>query len=242
MNPTKLDIRRAADRFSTGIGWLDSHHSFSFGPHYDRDNTHHGQLLVLNDDTVRAGAGFGTHPHRDMEIITWVLSGELEHRDSAGNYGRIVPGLAQRMSAGSGITHSERNASSDVDVHFLQMWIVPDTKGITPSYAQLDVSDALATGVLVPVVSGQGHAGAISLQQRDAVLWAGRLSAGTTVDVPTGGHVHLYVARGGGDLTVTDSDADAQLHTGDAARLVEPMNHQFTAGPDGVEVLIWATA
>ncbi len=240
MDPSSFDIRRSDGRYRTNMGWLDSHHSFSFGPHYDSDNTHHGQLLVLNEDTVRGGGGFGTHPHRDMEIITWVLSGELEHRDSAGNVGLIVPGVAQRMSAGSGITHSERNAQPDVDVHFLQMWIVPDTNGIAPSYEQLDVSEALATGALVPVVSGQGHAGAITLQQRDAVLWAGRLSAGTTVDVPTGGHVHLHVARGEGDLTL--AGVDARLLTGDAARLEAPIDHEFTAGPEGAEVLIWVTA
>lgn len=239
-----LDVRRAASRYATNAGWLDSHHSFSFGPHYDPTNTGHGQLLVLNDDVVRAGAGFGTHPHRNMEIITWVLSGELEHRDSEGNVGRILPGHAQRMSAGTGITHSERNPSPDVDVHFLQMWVVPDTAGITPSYEQSDVTEALATGQLVPVVSGQGHAGAISLHQRDAVLWAGRLPAATSVDIPTGGYVHVYVARGSGDLrsdSMSSDDAN-RLFTADAARLVQPSNHTFTAGHDGAEVLIWVTA
>ena len=116
-----VDVRRSADRFATNIGWLDSHHSFSFGHHYDPRNTGHGLLLVNNDDIVRGGSGFDTHPHRDMEIVTWVLSGELEHKDSEKNRGVLYPGLAQRMSAGRGIWHSEMNNSGSDDVHFVQM-------------------------------------------------------------------------------------------------------------------------
>jgi redox-sensitive bicupin YhaK (pirin superfamily) len=124
-----IDVRRAADRFSTRVGWLDSAHSFSFGPHWDPANTHHGLLLVNNDDVVLPGTGFETHPHRDMEIVTWVLSGSLVHQDSTGHNGVIYPGLAQRMSAGRGIRHSERNDSWHLDggdahdepVHFVQM-------------------------------------------------------------------------------------------------------------------------
>src|SRR3954466_11184380 len=116
----KIDVRRADDRPKTKIGWLDSKHSFSFGSHYDPDNTHHGLLLVNNDDRVAPGTGFGTHPHRDMEIITWVLEGELEHKDTLANRGIIYPGLAQRMSAGRGIQHSEKNASTGEPAHFVQ--------------------------------------------------------------------------------------------------------------------------
>ena len=122
-----VDVRRAHERFHTRIGWLDSHHSFSFSHHYDPANTHHGLLLVSNDDIVRAGTGFRTHPHQDMEIVTWVLDGELEHKDSEGHTGIIYPGLAQRMSAGTGIWHSEMNPRHDRDVHFVQMWVPPDT-------------------------------------------------------------------------------------------------------------------
>ncbi len=233
----QIDIRRAGERFATKLDWLDSKHSFSFGPHHDPTNTHHGLLLVNNDDVVRAGTGFGTHAHRDMEIVTWVLSGELEHRDSEGNHGVITPGLAQRMSAGSGIRHSEHNASSTTDVHFLQMWVPPDTAGIQPGYEQLDVSAELQHGGLIPIASGKRHDGAITIHQRDAVLWGGRLAAGSTVDVPSDRHVHLFVARGSGTL-----DPGGVLSTGDAARLTDPDGLSFTAGTDGAEVSIWATA
>ncbi|HSH10313.1 MAG TPA: pirin family protein, partial [Ilumatobacter sp.] len=175
---TKIDIRRSGERFTTKIEWLDSKHSFSFGNHYDPSNTNHGLLLVNNDDIVRSGTGFGTHPHRDMEILTWVLSGELEHNDSEGNHGIIYPGLAQRMSAGTGIRHSERNPSSTTDVHFLQMWVLPDTTGIAPGYEQLDISAEIESGALVPIASGKGHDSAITIHQRDAVLWGARLGPG----------------------------------------------------------------
>ncbi len=115
-----IDIRHANERFHTKIDWLESWHSFSFSNHYDAKNTHHGLLLVLNDDVIAAAGGFGTHPHRDMEIVTWVLEGALEHRDSEGNEGVIVPGVAQRMSAGRGIRHSEKNASNAEPVHLLR--------------------------------------------------------------------------------------------------------------------------
>ena len=176
-----IDIRRSDDRFHTRAGWLDSKHSFSFGGHYSPDNTHHGQLLVLNDDRVAGGTGFDTHPHRDMEIVTWVLDGELEHKDSEGNRGLIYPGLAQRMSAGRGIWHSEKNWSATDEVHFIQMWVLPDTESIDPGYQQLDINDQLDGGGLVPIASGQGHDAAISIHQRDAVLWGARLQPGDRV-------------------------------------------------------------
>ncbi len=234
---TTIDIRRAADRFHTRIDWLDSRHSFSFGHHNDPANTHHGLLVVNNDDIVRPASGFGTHGHRDMEIVTWVLSGQVEHRDSEGNHGIIRPGLAQRMSAGRGIRHSEHNPSPDEDVHFLQMWVIPDTAGIDPGYEQADVSTELEAGGLFPIASGPGRGGAITIRQRDAVLWGGRLTPDTTVDLPTDRHVHLFVARGSGTL-----DPGGRLDTGDAARLVDPDGLAFTAGDDGAEVSIWATA
>ncbi len=240
-----IDVRRASDRFHTELDWLDSWHSFSFGSHQDPANTHHGLLLVSNDDVVRGGRGFSTHSHRDMEIVTWVLNGELEHRDSTGTVGVIYPGLAQRMSAGSGIAHSEMNASGSADVHLVQMWVLPDTQGIPPGYEQRDVNDALRNGGLVPVASGQGHAGTVSIHQRDAVLSAGRLSAGETVTVPDAPHVHVYVAIGSATLDDVAADgigAGAVLGRGDAARLTDAGTPPVVAGPDGAEVLVWATA
>ena len=232
-----IDIRRADHRFSTRIDWLASRHSFSFGHHRDPANTHHGLLLVNNDDVVRPGAGFGMHPHRDMEIVTWVLSGELEHRDSEGNHGIIRPGLAQRMSAGTGIRHSEHNPSRSADVHFIQMWVLPDTTGIDPGYEQVDISTDLASGALVPVASGRPDHGAIRINQRDAVLWSARPGPGGRVDIPDDRNVHVFVASGSGYL-----DAAVPLDTGDAARLVTPDGLTFTAGDAGAEVLVWATA
>ena len=237
MTTPTLDVRRAAERFHTRIAWLDSHHSFSFSRHYDPSNIGHGLLLVNNDDVVRAGSGFDTHPHQDMEIVTWVLDGELEHKDSEGNRGLIYPGLAQRMSAGTGIWHSEMNPRGDADVHFVQMWVEPDTARIDPGYEQLDINDALAKGGLVPIASGRGHDAAISIRQRGAVLWGGRLTPGETVAVPDDRYVHLFVARGEANL-----EGAGELATGDAVRLTAAGSPQLTAGPAGAEVLIWATA
>ncbi|MEM9655773.1 MAG: pirin family protein [Actinomycetota bacterium] len=236
MTNSTIDIRRSADRFHTRAGWLDSKHSFSFGRHYSPDNTHHGQLLVLNDDRVAAGTGFDTHPHRDMEIVTWVLDGELEHKDSEGNRGLIYPGLAQRMTAGRGILHSEKNWSKTDEVHFIQMWVAPDTESVDPSYQQLDINDQLAGGELVPIASGQGHDAAISIRQRDAVLWGARLQPGRRTMVPDAPFAYLFVARGTVDL-----EANGMLETGDAARLASTGAMDIVAGPDGAEVLVWTT-
>jgi redox-sensitive bicupin YhaK (pirin superfamily) len=241
-NPTStsgstIDVRRANDRFATEAGWLHSRHSFSFGHQYDPANTHHGLLLVNNDDRVDPGTGFETHPHRDMEIITWVLAGELEHKDTLGNEGLLYPGLAQRMSAGSGIWHSEKNPSAVDPVHFVQMWVLPDAESVEPGYQQLDINADLDRGGLVPIASGQGHDSAISLRQRDAVLWGGRLHADEVVQVPDSSHVHLFVAIGGVTL-----EGAGTLVAGDAVRLAGAGDPRLTAGAGGAEVLIWATA
>jgi len=230
-----IDVRHAADRFHTDIGWLDSWHSFSFSSHYDPDNVGHGLLLVNNDDRVAPGGGFGAHAHRDMEIVTWVLEGTLAHQDSAGHSGIITPGVAQRMSAGSGIQHSEMNASTEEPVHFLQMWVRPDTTGVDPGYEQVDISDRLTPGTLVPVASGQGHEGAVHLHQADAVLWAARLDEGQTITVPAALHVHVFVARGSAHMTVA-------LSEGDAVRLTDEPEQELTATRPDTEVLMWATA
>jgi redox-sensitive bicupin YhaK (pirin superfamily) len=232
-----IDVRRGEQRFHTRLDWLDSHHSFSFSRHYDPDNTHHGLLLVSNDDVVRAGTGFQTHPHRDMEIVTWVLDGELEHRDTLGNKGIIYPGLAQRMSAGTGILHSEMNPRGDRDVHFVQMWVLPDRESVDPGYQQLDVNAQLAGGGLVTIAGGDGDDAAIAIRQRDARLAVGRLGAGEALSLPDARHVHLYVARGEASL----EDA-GELIAGDAVRLTAAGAPRLQAGPGGAEVLVWATA
>ncbi len=230
---SSIDIRRASDRYPTDFGWLDSKHSFSFGNHFDPTNVGHGLLIVSNDDVVAAGGGFGTHPHRDMEIVTWVLEGELEHRDSAGHEGVLYPGLAQRMSAGRGITHSEMNHSRTEPVHFIQMWVVPDTVGVEPGYAQRDVNAELAAGGLVAVASGQGHDTAISIHQRGAVMWVARMANRDSVTVPDAAYVHVFVAKGAVDL-----DGES-LATADAARLTDAGALTLTASADDTEVIIW---
>lgn len=229
-----IDIRRSGERMATRIDWLDSRHSFSFGGHYDPANTHFGLLLVSNDDVVKPGTGFSTHPHRDMEIVTWVLEGELEHKDSQGHIGLIYPGLAQRMSAGTGILHSEMNATKGGDVHFVQMWVVPDMERIDPGYAQLDINSELARGGLVPVASGRGHDAAISIRQEGAVLYAGRLKAGESIRLPAAPFVHLFVAKGSVDL-----EAGGLLEAGDAARITLGGALRASAGEEGAEVLAW---
>jgi redox-sensitive bicupin YhaK (pirin superfamily) len=235
MSPN-VDIRRANERMHTKIGWLDSWHSFSFGNHYEPDNTHHGLLLVHNDDRVVAGGGFGTHAHRDMEIVTWVLEGRLAHRDSEGHEGVIEPGLAQRMSAGTGIRHSEMNASDVEPVHFVQMWVHPDAKGYAPGYQEGSVTAELAGGGLVKVAGGHDDA-AIHINQRDASLYVARLPGGASAEVPDGPHVHLFVAVGDAAL-----EAAGDLREGDAVRLTAAGPRQVTAGAGGAEIIVWATA
>jgi len=192
--------------------------------------------MVLNDDRVAGGAGFDTHPHRDMEIVTWVLDGALEHKDSEGNRGVIHPGLAQRMSAGRGIWHSEKNLSATDAVHFIQMWVIPDTESIDPGYQQLDINDQLAAGGLVPIASGQGHDAAISIQQKDAVLWGARLSPDEWIVVPEAAYGHVFVARGRAEL-----ESNGRLDTGDAVRLTGAGGMELVGRDDGAEILIWTT-
>ncbi|MBM7775164.1 redox-sensitive bicupin YhaK (pirin superfamily) [Actinokineospora baliensis] len=241
---TTVDIRRADDRFKTTIGWLDSKHSFSFGHHHDPRNTHFGLLLVNNDDVVTPGSGFDTHPHRDMEIVTWVLRGALVHQDSEGHSGIIYPGLAQRMSAGSGILHSEKNDSWRLSggprhadpVHFVQMWVLPDEAGKAPGYEQLEIADELLSGGLVPVASGMPEhegASAIRIGQKHAALYAARLAPGAAVTLPEAPFVHLFVPIGTVSL-----ERSGDLATGDAARITTG-GQRVTAGPDGAEILVW---
>jgi quercetin 2,3-dioxygenase len=228
------ELHPAAQRVTTTTPWLTSRHSFSFGDHYDPDNTHHGLLLVNNDDIVAPDTGFDTHPHRDMEIVTWVLQGELTHQDSTGNHGLLYPGLAQRMSAGSGILHSEKNESSTEQVHFVQMWVTPDETALTPSYQQHEVNNDLLGGGLVTVASGiPGRDAAISLHNRNAALHASRLQPGDTVGAPAAPYLHLFVARG--RIAV---EGVGDLGAGDAVRFTDTDGPRLTAREPS-EVLIW---
>jgi redox-sensitive bicupin YhaK (pirin superfamily) len=232
--PAPLEIRRAADRSTTTTSWLRSRHSFSFGDHYNPDNTHFGLLLVNNDDIVAPGTGFATHPHRDMEIVTWVLQGELSHQDSTGNRGVIYPGLAQRMSAGSGILHSEMNDSATEPVHFVQMWVVPDVTAISPSYQQREIHTELLGGKLVTIASGMpGHDAAITLHNRNAALHGTRLQPGDSVSLPRAPYLHLFVARGR-----VSCEGIGDLHEGDAVRFTDTDGRRVTANEPS-ELLIW---
>jgi redox-sensitive bicupin YhaK (pirin superfamily) len=230
-----IDVIPAGKRFHTKLDWLDSWHSFSFANHFDPHNTHWGLLLVNNDDTVSPGGGFGEHAHRDMEIVTWVLSGSLEHHDSAGNHGVITPGKAQRMSAGRGIRHSEMNASRAEPVHFLQMWVVPDAEGVEPGYEERDASALLTTGSLVPIASGSNPDAVISFHQRGATMWVARLAVLDEVTVPDAPYVHVFVARGSAAVDGTPMDQ------GDAARLQSAGTPRLEATSDDTEVVIWET-
>lgn len=240
---SSVDIRRAEDRYKSQFGWLDSKHSFSFGDHYDRANTHHGLLLVNNDDVVDAGTGFDTHPHRDMEIVTWVLDGSLVHQDSTGHNGIIYPGLAQRMSAGRGIMHSEKNDSWTLQgathtdaVHFVQMWVVPDESGITPGYEQLEIDGALVSGGLVPVASGMDKhdgASAVRISNKYAALHAARLQPGQSIELPEAPYLHLFVPRGAVSL-----EGAGALAVGDAVRFTATGGQQVTA-TEPAEILVW---
>jgi hypothetical protein len=235
--PATAQIRRAADRAVTETSWLTSRHSFSFADHYDPDNTHHGVLLVNNDDEIAPVTGFDTHPHRDMEIVTWVLDGSLAHRDSAGNSGVVYPGLAQRMSAGTGILHSEKNDSTSDPVRFVQMWVQPDVSGIPPSYQQHEIGDDLLDGRLVTIASGMpGHDAAITIHNRSAALHGARLRRGDSAELPAAPYLHLFVARG--RLNLPSTGDDAELAEGDAVRFTACNGARLTAH-EACEILVW---
>ena len=206
----RVTVRRADERGHTKIGWLDSRHSFSFGEYYDPQHVAFRSLRVINDDKVAPGMGFGTHPHRDMEILTYVISGELQHRDSMGN-GRVIrPGELQAMSAGKGITHSEFNPSRANPVHFLQIWIMPSERGLIPSYAEWKPATESAEGLTL-LASSNGANGSVLVHQ-DAQLFLGRVTAGNTVTHQTQTTRGLWVQVIYGELEV----AGVILKPGDA--------------------------
>jgi len=185
------------ERGPTNAGWLQSMHTFSFGHFYDPNKMGFGALRVINEDTVQAGAGFGTHPHRDMEIVSYVLDGALEHKDSMGNGSIIKPGDIQRMSAGTGVTHSEFNYSGDTDVHFLQIWFLPEAKGIEPGYEQKSFSDDGKKGALKLVMSQAGRDGSVKINQ-DIDMLVGLFEQGESAEFePLKGRIQwVQVAKG----------------------------------------------
>jgi len=209
-----ITLRSAGARGHFDFGWLDTHHTFSFGEYFDPEHTQFRALRVLNEDRVLPGKGFGTHGHRDMEILTWVLSGALEHRDSLGTHGVIRPGEAQVMSAGTGIRHSEFNASATEPVHFLQIWILPERQGLAPRYDQVAFSEKDLEDRLRLIASPDGSEGSVKLFQ-DVKVYAARLSAGREVRaaLPAARSGFLQVAKGSVTLNGT------AMHAGDAARI-----------------------
>ncbi|TDD70765.1 pirin family protein [Jiangella aurantiaca] len=229
-----VDVRRAGDRSATPGDGVVSRHSFSFGPHYDPGNVGFGLLVVANDDVAAPGGGYPVHPHRDVEIVTWVLSGALVHEDTTGHGGELVPGVVQRMSAGRGVRHSELAAGAGA--RFVQMWVPPGVPGADPSYGQADVTADLAGGGLVPMVSGlRRHAGdvAVGLGQPAAALHVARLRAGDRVTLPSAPFVHVYVARGTADV-----ETAGRLDEGDAVRFTDEGGRTVTAHA-AAELLVW---
>lgn len=203
-------IRKAQDRGRANFGWLDSRHSFSFGQYYDPRHMGFGPLRVINDDRVAPGGGFPTHPHRDMEIISYVLEGALEHKDSLGTGSVIRPGDVQRMSAGTGVRHSEFNASDEEPVHFLQIWIIPEREGVKPGYEQKTFDASEKRGRLRLIASRGGREGSVSLHQ-DADVYATLLDPGEKVSHVLGAGRGAWVQVASGSVAVNGE----RLETGD---------------------------
>lgn len=211
-----ITVRYAQDRGRTDMGWLDSRHTFSFGDYHDPAQMGFRVLRVINDDRVKPGQGFGTHPHRDMEIVSYVLEGELEHKDSMGTGSIIRPGEVQRMSAGTGVLHSEFNPSRSNPVHFLQIWLLPERRGIQPGYEQRAFGEEEKRGKLRLVASRDGRQGSVTIHQ-DAEIHVGLFKEGEHVrhDLKPGRHAWLQVARGAVRLN------DHPLGEGDGAAVSE---------------------
>jgi hypothetical protein len=231
-----IQIRRGSERGGTDLGWLDSRHTFSFGDYHDTEHMGFRTLRVLNDDRVRPGKGFGTHPHRDMEIVSIVLAGALEHKDSLGNGSVIRPGDVQRMSAGTGVLHSEFNPSPTDPTHFLQIWILPERSGLPPGYEQRAFSAAERSGRLRLVAARDGRDGAVTLHQ-DAEIWMALLAPGQRVahSLRPGRHGWVQVASGEVRL------GSAKLREGDGAALSGEAAAEIE-GASAAEVLVFDLA
>jgi len=226
-----ITLRRSDERGHANHGWLDSFHSFSFADYYDPSHMGFGPLRVINEDRVEPGMGFGTHGHRDMEIVSYVLDGELEHKDSMGTGSIIVPGDVQRMSAGKGVLHSEFNPSRERKVHFLQIWIEPAVRGIAPSYEQAHVPAAAKRGRLALIAGPEGSGAAVAIHQ-DARLYATLLDDAERVTHPlaSGRRAYVHVARGrvqangqvlgAGDAARFEGETSIALERGEAAEVL----------------------
>jgi quercetin 2,3-dioxygenase len=228
-----ITLRRAAERGHAEHGWLDSWHSFSFADYYDPEHMQFHALRVINEDRVEPGRGFGTHSHRDMEIISYVLEGSLAHKDSMGNGSVIRPGSVQRMSAGTGIQHSEFNASSNEQVHFLQIWLTPNVTGIPPGYEEKYFDEAEKRGVLRLVASPDGLDGAVKIHA-DARMFAGLVDAGERIGHPIAKDCSLYVHVARGSVLLNG----IPLQAGDAAMLTGE-NHLVVDQGEKAEVLVF---
>ena len=232
-----ITIRKSQERGGGDHGWLDTKHTFSFDSYYDPRHMHFRALRVINEDIVQPGAGFPTHPHRDMEIITYVLEGALEHKDSLGNGSVIRPGDGQRMSAGTGILHSEANASQTEPVHLLQIWILPESKGIKPGYEQKAFPEEQKRGKLKLIAAQGGKNGAVSVHQ-DVSLYASLLDKQQKVEhcVAPGRHAWLQVAKGAVELNGT------RLDQGDGAAISDEQKLSIAGAQNGSEILLFDLA
>ena len=227
------EIRRSEERGFADHGWLKSFHTFSFAEYYDPEHVEFGPLRVINEDRVQAGAGFGTHAHRDMEIISYVLSGELAHKDSMGNGSTIQPGDVQRMSAGRGVRHSEFNPSQTEAVHFLQIWIQPDEANLEPSYEEKRFAAAEKRGRLRLIVSPDQAQGSLLIHQ-DARMYAGLFDGNEQADIQLGGGRRIYVHVARGSVTANGT----VLNAGDAMQITEDTGLHIEGGKDA-EVLVF---
>jgi len=231
-----ITIRPAAERGHTNIGWLNSRHTFSFGDYQDFEHMGYRSLRVINDDRVAAGGGFPTHPHRDMEILTWVLEGALQHKDSLGTGSVIRAGDLQRMTAGTGILHSEFNASKADPVHFLQIWTFPEKRGLTPGYAQTSFPAAERKGQLKLIASRDGRDGSVSFNQ-DASLFAAALGAGQRVNHTLAPGRSAWVQVATGAVTLNGK----RLNAGDGAAIESESALELVGVEDG-ETLVFDLA
>ena len=231
-----LTVRKSQDRGHADHGWLNSFHSFSFAGYYDPAHMGFGNLRVINEDRIAPGTGFGTHGHRDMEIISYVMSGELAHKDSMGNIKGIPPGDVQRMSAGTGVQHSEFNHAEGQTTHFLQIWIEPKVRGIPPSYEQKTFAESEKRGALRLVASPDGAQGSVKLHA-DAALYAGLLDGDESVNLALNPARKTYVHLVRGALSVNGN----ALTTGDAVLIEKESTLSLTDGHDA-EVLVFDLA